>query len=142
MTVNDAHLTSFLNIVNDGALSPKDRANALINLQGEVTKSVSEGFQKEWDKVRAGWIEMAKADKEFGGTNLEPTLGSISKLMEQFGDPGLREVFDATGTGDNPLMIRFLGKIAKTLTEPAMQTFTPQPASVEKTRAQILYGDK
>lgn len=108
----------FLDVVNDQEMSAKDRANALIELQAETIRQASERISEAWTQQREAWVEEVKADPEIGGDKFEPTMGKISKLLNEFGDPNLREqVFDITGAGDHPLMIKFLAKVADALSE-------------------------
>src|SRR5690606_4144437 len=103
----------FLDVINDREMSANDRANALIELQAETIRQASERISEAWTQQRKAWVEEVKADPDIGGDKLEPTMGKISKLLNEFGDPNLREqVFDITGAGDHPLMIKFLGKVA------------------------------
>lgn len=108
----------FLDVINDREMSANDRANALIELQAETIRQASERISEAWTQQRKAWVEEVKADPEIGGDKLEPTMGKISKLLNEFGDPNLREqVFDITGAGDHPLMIKFLAKVADALSE-------------------------
>lgn len=116
--VNDEIRDKFLDVVNDQEMSAKDRANALIELQAETIRQASERISEAWTQQREAWVEEVKADPEIGGDKFEPTMGKISKLLNEFGDPNLREqVFDITGAGDHPLMIKFLAKVADALSE-------------------------
>lgn len=106
----------FLEILN-GDMAPKDRANALIALHGETMSAASEASSKAWEDMQTEWKDEAKADPDIGGAKLQPTLTNIGKLIDEFGDEKVRGVFDLTGAGNNPHMIKFLGKIADKLTE-------------------------
>lgn len=108
--------TQFLEILN-GEMEPKDRANALVELHTKTMTEALEADSKAWDNMQTEWKEAAKADPDIGGAKLQPTLTNIGKLLDEFGDSDVRSVFDGTGAGNNVHMIKFLGKIAETLTE-------------------------
>lgn len=108
--------TEFLEILN-GDQSPKDRVNALIGLHAKVLSEAQEADSKAWDEMQTKWKDEAKADPDIGGAKLQPTLTNIGKLIDEFGNDDLRSVFNLTGAGNNPHMIKFLSKIADTLTE-------------------------
>jgi hypothetical protein len=107
----------FIEILNDSELSPQDRANALLALHSETLTTASEAGSKAWDDMQTEWKDAAKADPDIGGAKLQPTLTNIGKLLDEFGDKEVRDVFDLTGAGNNVHMIKFLNKIADKLTE-------------------------
>ncbi len=109
--------TKFLEILNDGKMSLQDRANALLALHGETLNAASEAGSKAWEDMQTEWKDEAKADTEIGGAKLQPTIDNIGKLINEFGNDDLRNVFNLTGAGNNVHMIKFLNKIADVLTE-------------------------
>lgn len=106
----------FLEILN-GEMEPKDRANALIALHGETINAALEADSKAWETLQETWRAEVKADPDIGGAKLQPTLANIGKLLDEFGNPELKGVFNTTGAGNNPHMIKFLNVIADKLTE-------------------------
>lgn len=136
--VDEPTREKFLEIVNNPELDLKARANALVELQAETIRQASEKISEEWSKTRKEWADTAKADPEFGGDKFEANMGKVSNLLNTFGDPELREqVFDITGAGDHPLMIRFLIKVADALSEGTAVQGTP--GGGEKTLAERMY---
>lgn len=106
----------FLEILN-GDQSPQDRANALIALHTKNLAEAQEADSKAWETMQTQWRDEVKADTEIGGDKLQPALANIGKLLDEFGSPELKGVFDMTGAGNNVHMIKFLSKIAGKLTE-------------------------
>lgn len=106
----------FLEILN-GDSSPQDRANALIALHTKNLAEAQEADSKAWEKMQTEWRDEVKADSDVGGDKLQPALANIGKLLDEFGSPELKGVFDMTGAGNNVHMIKFLNKIAGKLTE-------------------------
>jgi hypothetical protein len=110
----------FLKLVNDASMSPKDRAQALIELQAKVLKAGSEAGTASWDKLQKEWVEKAKADPEYGGSKLEGNLATINDLLNTFGDAEVRGLFNESGVGNHIALIRLLTKIGGALKEGRM----------------------
>lgn len=106
----------FVEILN-GEMEPKDRANALIALHGETIRNALEADSKAWDTMQTEWRDAAKADTDIGGDKLQPTIANVRKLLDEFGNKDVSEVFDFTGAGNNVHMIKFLNTLADKLTE-------------------------
>lgn len=106
----------FLEVLN-GEMEPKERADALIALHAKTINAALEADSKAWDTMQTEWKDAAKADPEVGGDKLQPALNNIGKLLDEFGDKELRDVFGLTGAGNNVHMIKFLSKIADVMTE-------------------------
>ena len=130
--------TKFVDILNDQKMSPKDRAQALVDLQAEVMRQASEKLFDAWRETQAKWQEEVKADPELGGAKMSENLAGISKLFETYGARAdataeakaaeieeLRKAMDYTGAGNNPTIIRFLHRIAKELNEPSLVSGSP-----------------
>lgn len=76
----------------------------------EFSASAHEAFTQtvtEWgDKTRAEY-----------GDRLNPVLGQIGKVLDEFGSDELREAFTLTGIGNHPELVRFLERVAGALGE-------------------------
>lgn len=105
-----------LEILN-GEQSPQDRANALLALHAKTLTTALEADSKAWADMQTEWRTNAKNDPEVGGEKLKPALDNIGKLLDEYGSKELRDVFNMTGAGNHPLMIKFLNKVAGELTE-------------------------
>lgn len=132
------HGTKFLDIIGDQKMAPRDRAQALIDLQGAVMQSAAEKIGQAFQQVRDGWVSEAKANKDWGGDKLPKTLEGIGKLLEVHGSPEVRKLMDETGAGDNPHMIAFLNKMAGLLNEPSPIN-GGSPTAQQKSLAESLY---
>lgn len=116
LSANEETQKAFVELMNKD-MSPVERSQALVDIAGKMAQNFQESAVAEWEKVKNEWHDAARADPEIGGDKLDPTLGRISKLIDQFGGDEIRKVMDLTGAGDNPQMIKFLNKIALQLTE-------------------------
>lgn len=116
----DPQFAKFGEIVGNDKLSPKERAEALLNMYAEGTKAVSEANTKLWTDVQKQWQEEVKGDSEIGGDKLATTTQTISKAIDTLGPElakGFRQALDFTGAGNNPAVIRGMAKFAALLTE-------------------------
>lgn len=133
--VDEASMTKFLDVMNNADMTASERAQALVDLQAEVMNAASERGSQLWQQTQDQWRQ--EAEKEFGN-ELQPMLGNIKQLIDDYGDDEFREVMDTTGAGNHPSMIRFLNKLAKERSaegRPASGT----PGSAGRTAAEILY---
>lgn len=142
VTKDEPTVKAFIETLNDAKLSPQERANKLIDLQSDAAKALTDSYQAQWDKIRAEWIKEAKAHPEIGGANLDPALAGISKMIDTYGGPEVRELFNYTGSGDNPHMIVFMNKLAKIVNERGPEPFRGTPPGVLRTPESVLFGDK
>jgi hypothetical protein len=135
--VNSALVDEFLGVVNNNDLSPKERAQALVDLQVKAMTEASEAGSQQFAEMQTKWRDEVKADPEFAGEKLQPALGRIGRLLSEYGTEELNGVFDLTGAGNNVHVVRFLHNIAGKLVEgePAFG----QPKTVETSAAQRLF---
>lgn len=139
LTLDNDSMTSFLSVMNDAALTPQARAQALIDLQaGLITKSSEMGSQA-WKDEQAAWQAEIQADPVLGGANFAKTFGNIGNLMDRFADTDVRAAFDKTGAGNNPHIVRFLNTLHAQLREPAPIPPGTPPAGGAKSLEDRLY---
>lgn len=135
--VDEALRDSLLETMNNADLSAKDRTAALIDLHTKALTQASEMASKQWDDLQEQWQNEAKADPVIGGQKLPQAIASISKLVTEYGTPELAQVFEMTGAGNNPHMIKFLYNVAAKMTEGG---FSPgSPAGGDTTAAQRMF---
>lgn len=104
--------SKFLEILNDEKITSAERAQGLIDLQAGMMQKAFSASEQVFATQQETWVNEAKADSDVGGEKLAPALGRIATLVNQFGSPELKQVFDVTGAGNNVHMIKFLNKIA------------------------------
>jgi hypothetical protein len=136
-TANDELVTEFLGVVNNGELSPSDRANALIALQTKALSVASEANSKAWDDMQTEWQTAVKADPDIGGANLQPVLANVSKLLAEYGSTELLDIMATTGAGNNVHVIKFLNTLSGKLTEGG--AVSGSPSSTEASTASKLF---
>lgn len=135
-------MTSFVGIMNDAAMSPQQRAQALIDLQASLTTKSSEAGSQAWKDEQAAWQAEIANDPVLGGPNLEKTVAGIGQLMDRFATDEIRQAFDQTGAGNNPHIVRFLSTLVSQLKEaPAIPPGGPGNGGAPKTLADRIYGN-
>lgn len=128
----------FMEVLADSKLSHQDRAQALVDLQGQVLEQAAQKIAAQWTAQQQAWQDEVKADPAFAGDKLAPALGQISRLIDAHGTEELRTAMDQTGMGNHPAMIRFLHKLSGFLTEGGALPGGNAPAQ-EKTQAQRIF---
>ena len=130
----DPALKTYVDLLNDKELSPKDRGVKLIELQKQVMQSLSEKSTQAFVELQGKWQDEVRNDPEFSGGKLEPALGGIAKLLTRFGDEKTKEAFDYTGAGNHPAIVRFLHKVSSVLNEPGPDPTRVDPPVLPKTQ--------
>jgi hypothetical protein len=103
----------------------------------KAAQAASEASSNAWTEMQNQWREEVKADPEIGGDKLQPALGRIGRLITEYGSDKLPAVFDLTGAGNNPEVIKFLDKIAAKLVEGG--PVSGQPTSTKTDAASRLF---
>lgn len=115
--LNEEITTSFKSILEDAKLSPQEKAQSLLDLQGKLTQSLMESQEQAKAEQAQQWAAQIKADKELGGDNYDKTVATAIKAVEQYGTPELRSLLNETGIGNHPELVKFCHRIGKALSE-------------------------
>lgn len=138
---NETVRNDFLTIMNNRALSPKDQASALINLQAKLQTEASAASSKQVAEMQQKWQDEIRADPKYGGDKLEGHLANISRSIDQHGTPATRQTFEYTGAGNNPDIIRYLANLTAQLAEPGKPVLG-MPGAQPRTAAEVLYPNQ
>lgn len=140
LKADDGLIGEFVDLLNKGDLSAKDRAQGLIDLQAKVAKAAVEGQQAAWDAEQKMLKAEVRVDPTIGGPNLDKTLGGINKMIRQY--PEHEKVFGllaATGLGNHIEFVKFAKWAADQLNEGQAPATGTVPASGERDLAAALY---
>lgn len=135
-TIDEAQRDGFLALANELKL-PAETANKLVAFQANLSKAASEGTSKAWEEHNKTWQNEVRADPEIGGQKLDGVLSGISKVIDQYGSPELRQALASTGAGNNIHVVRFIHKIAGVLTEAG--PISGSPGKVAQSLENLLY---
>lgn len=117
-----------------------EKAQKLIDIHVGALKAAREAPIDFWNKQQVEWVKEMAANKDFGSGNpdapLKPEVAArIAKVLDTFGSPAVREVFDATGAGNNPAIAAFMDKISKVLVEGGHVGGDPATKAQDPTKA-------
>jgi len=102
---------------------PPEAAQKLIDMYAaDLKREAVEGPRKAWEDLQKQWQGEIQSDPEIGGTKTVEVTSAIAKVINQVtGSPEaatkLRQAFVTTGAGNNPDIVRFLGRLAKGMVE-------------------------
>ena len=82
---------------------------------------------------------------ELGGNRFQTTVQVCSEMIRQFGgnqeqQAELRQVFDLTGAGDSPAVVRLINNIGKALRESRGPVVATQPTPAPTRKADRRYA--
>lgn len=88
-----------------------------------------------------GWEQAIHADAEIGGAKLNEVKTTVTRAMAQFGNPDeIKAALNETGAGSNPVLIKWLNKMASALGEGTAVT-NGNPALPKPTLAERIYDN-
>ncbi|MCK0923729.1 hypothetical protein BFR80_006485 [Acinetobacter pittii] len=115
--------------------------------QEAVQKLVDLGVQMQQRQVQeqlktvASWVDAAKADKEYGGENLQKNLLTAQRAFSLPRGDKISNILHKSGLGNHPDVIGFMTEVSKLL-EPDTMTTGQGTNTAGATLGKILYGDK
>lgn len=118
---------------------PQEAAQKVID---KIAPALAEKQARLVEEVRAGWVEGAKADKEFGGEKLAENLAVAKKALEAFGSPELKTLLNETGLGNHPELIRAFYRAGKQISEDRFVPGGGNAAQPTRSAAEVLYDNK
>lgn len=137
---DEGMMTEFVGLLNKQDLSPKERANGLIELQARFATAAAEKAQADRVAAQESLQAEVRNDPEVGGAKLQPILGNIGKMLESYPHANeIRELMDSTGMGNHLGAIKFMNWVANQLNEGRPATATLPAPTGTKTVEEILY---
>ncbi|MDC4456622.1 hypothetical protein NQ652_02785 [Acinetobacter baumannii] len=115
--------------------------------QEAVQKLVDLGVQMQQRQVQeqlktvSSWVDAAKADKEYGGENLQKNLLTAQRAFSLPRGDKISNILHKSGLGNHPDVIGFMTEVGKLL-EPDSMTTGQGTNTAGATLGKILYGDK
>lgn len=138
VTINEAARDEFLTTLNNRDLTPAQQAQALVELQGRLSREASEAGSLAWTETQNTW--RTETLTAFGDqAKLDAALTDVGGLVNEFGTPELRQVMDLTGAGNNQHVVQFLAKVAAQLKE-GRPAPVPTPAPTLASVADRIYN--
>ncbi len=117
---------------------PLDAAKTLAKQYEGMIKQQAGARGEALAKLSESWVKELKADKDFGGEHWSTSLQHINAAMKEFGNDDIRGLFNATGLGNHPALVKFMASVGKALLEPGTMRGAAVPGK-EKSAAEVLY---
>ena len=115
----------------------QDQAQNLVEKLGpQILTKLGEKQAAQWKAVQSAWAKEFKADPEYGGKNLDASLGNVARARDYLG-PEFTASIKLLGGNNNPAVLKALAKVGKALGEDAPGF--GKPAAVAKSAAERLY---
>lgn len=145
-------LKPFTDLLGESRVAPEAGQKLLELHIGEQQKLVERLQQQQdttWRQTRQEWVDQLRNDPALGGNRFQATVQVCGQLIEQFGGSQeqkaeLRQVFDLTGSGDHPALVRFLHNIGMALREgeprPAAKPVPTLPRKADRRYAGSMNG--
>lgn len=110
----------------------------------DTVKAIQESYQKAWSDQTAAWKKEFTEDPEIGGNRQRTTVDSALNFIRNHGgsevqQAQLRDLFNKTGIGNHPAMIRLLANAGMAMSE-GRPLAARAPAAQPKSKTQTLYG--
>jgi hypothetical protein len=148
LEINDEVLAEIDPIFRELGLS-NDAANKIMPLAGKFMERITAAQAQQHADLAADWAKEAKADKRIGGKNWGETETFVAKAFDtaaaglgkdgakQVGD--FRELLNATGLGNHPVMIRMFRFYGERISEDTNFPRTGEGAAIKQSREEVLY---
>ena len=90
---------------------PQEVAQKFVDMYAQRVADLTKAQGEQWNQVREGWVNTAKADKEIGGDHWDGKVSDAKVALDKFGTPELRKALNDFGMGDHPEVIRVFSRI-------------------------------
>jgi hypothetical protein len=130
VTLDEAQLTPFLEIMNTADLTRAELAQKLVDYQVSSQTAAGEAADEAatsmWNETQKEWQTQANALPDIGGAAMPATLATIKKGLTLVGaDAATFQALDLTGAGNHPALIKVLHSLTKGLSETAPVAGSP-----------------
>ena len=141
-------LAPFTTVLGEAKVAP-EAAQKLLDMHLAEIPKIIERVQKQsenlWNDTRKAWQDEIRADPELGGNRIQTVIQTCGQLINEYGGSAeqkqqLREVFNLTGAGDNPAVVRFIYNLGRALTEQSHPIAAPKPVPTQTRRADRRYA--
>lgn len=119
----------------------QEQAQQLTDLGVKLTQNLLAEQAQAYEAVKASWLEATKADKDIGGVKLEANLSIAAKAVNAFVSPELKVLFNETGLGNHPELVKAFVKIGQAISEDSFVTGTKAVSGGPVDIAKMLYPD-
>lgn len=83
----------------------------------KINQSIQDSIAHQLDQKKAEWKTQVEKDPDLGGAKFKDTISLAGKAMDKYATPELKEIFDQTGIGNHPALIKFVVAIGRDMSE-------------------------
>ncbi len=114
---------------------PQDKAQKIVDFQTKLATKQAEEYQAAVMKQGEQWAAAVKNDPELGGENYDKSVASAVKVIQAFGDDGLKDLLNTSGLGNHPALFKFCHRVSQAISEdkfvmPGSQAAAPREMSI------------
>jgi hypothetical protein len=137
ITLDEAQLTPFLEIMNTADLTRAELAQKLVDYQVSSQQTAGEAADEAatsmWNETQKEWQTQANALPDIGGAAMSETLATIKKGLTLVGaDAATFQALDLTGAGNHPEVIKVLHALTARLSETAPVAGSPPTGTLSQ----------
>lgn len=118
----------------------QEQAQKLVDMYSAWQKTQADAQADDSVALHKEWGERLAADAEIGGADLDKNLGYAGRVLDKFGTDEVRAVFNESGLGNHPGLVKMFVKIGKSLSEDTLDSGESQVlAKSKRSHAETLY---
>lgn len=141
----DQELSSAITPVFKDLGLTQEQANKIVDAYSEAQLKQSQIQQNAIVNQRKQWGEELKADQDFGGDAFEQNVGAIREFMQKTVPEDIRadlySLFDGTGVGDHPALVRYMHHLATKFPVGEDVPDSGKPVRKQLSREERMYRD-
>ncbi len=118
----------------------QEKAQQLIDFQTKLATKQAEEYQAAVTKQGEQWAAAVKSDPELGGENYDKSVASAVKVIQAFGDDGLKELLNTSGLGNHPALFKFCHRVSQAISEDKFVMPGSQTNTGRKSNEEVFYG--
>ncbi|NMZ78407.1 peptidase [Pseudomonas mandelii] len=118
----------------------QEKAQQLIDFQTKLATKQAEEYQAAVTKQGEQWAAAVKSDPELGGENYDKSVASAVKVIQAFGDDGLKELLNTSGLGNHPALFKFCHRVSQAISEDKFVMPGSQTNTGRKSNEDVFYG--
>lgn len=126
------HTEAIAAFAKERGLSQED-AQALLERDNNISKAQQQKDLADFKTHVDAFVPLAQADKEIGGEKFKENVEIASQAVKFFGNDALKKLFDDTGYGNHPEVLRVFYKVGKAMQNDKSVVITTPPAPVKST---------
>lgn len=118
------------------------QAQGIVDLSPQITETIRNAQQKEWDITTSKWARDVRNDPEIGGANFKRSVAKAERALRMFDNSGkLKEFLVTTKAGNNPDMMRFLVSVAEAFSESSIRKTPDNSTTEDQSDAELFFPE-